>query len=146
MFCAGCGTGSTAPAITFDPCEPTQVAPLGATTDQVASIDGALAMWHALGVASLSRADNAPISIEFRDAPASMYGFYDPPTANIYINIRLMDAETRAIVIAHEIGHALGLAHVPLAERASVMNPGNLTVLPTAEDAAALVQLWGQCP
>ena len=48
-------------------------------------------------------------------------------------------------VIAHELGHAFGLFHVPASERISLMNPGNLTTPPTTADQAALAALWGSC-
>lgn len=146
MVCVGCGTGSAAPALTFDPCNPTTITAPAATSDQVASIDAAIAMWHMRGVAGLARGDATQVAVEFRDATDAIYGFYDDTTATVYVNTRVDDPERRAITIAHELGHALGLVHIPLDERASVMNPGNLTIAPTADDSAALVALWGSCP
>ncbi len=132
--------------MTFDPCEPVAVASAGASAEQLASIDDAIALWHADGVTMLSRGDAAQISIVFRDAPDAMYGYYDAPNATVYINTRIVDPAERAITIAHELGHAYSLVHIPVATRASVMNPGNLTVTPNAGDEAALVTAWGACP
>jgi hypothetical protein len=47
------------------------------------------------------------------------------------------------VVIAHELGHSMGLVHVTTYE--SVMKSGNLTVEPQAADAQALIDIWGQC-
>ena len=62
----------------------------------------------------------------------------------MFINTDLSGG-AQAVTIAHEIGHAFGLAHVPSGERASVMNPGNLNVEPNAADVATLALRWGGC-
>jgi hypothetical protein len=62
----------------------------------------------------------------------------------VLVNRALTVASERAITIAHEVGHAMGLPHVD--GRPSLMNPGNLTLEPQPGDAAALVELWGACP
>ena len=143
---AACTGSAAGPAITFDPCEPTTLAAPGATADELAGIDQALALWRAHGVSTLALADGAPLTVVFRSGAPAIYGFYDDTTATITINTELTDPAQRAVTIAHELGHALGLVHVPPATRASVMNPGNLTVVPTDGDAAALVAHWGACP
>jgi hypothetical protein len=128
---AGCGSQST--AITFDPC----------TTVRVDGPDGvadAIAMWRAQGVTPFVLEEPADIRVELRSAAPAFYGLYEGTT--VYINTTITDAHQRAVTIAHELGHALALVHVPVEVRASVMNPGNLTVEPTAEDAAVL----GTCP
>ena len=86
------------------------------------------------------------ISLEFQAAAEMFHGFYDDQRGVVYINLSLEDDHQRSVTIAHELGHAFGLVHVQASERASVMNPGNLTVEPTAADAAALTALWGNCP
>jgi hypothetical protein len=122
------------------------VAAPAATADQLASVDDALALWKANGVAGLTRGEASAVTIEFREAADAIYGFYDDTTATLYVNVRIADPQARAITIAHELGHALGLVHVPADARLSVMNPGNLTTAPNPADAAALVALWGACP
>jgi hypothetical protein len=59
------------------------------------------------------------------------------------VNRRLSNPSDRAITVAHELGHALGLPHIN--DRESVMNSGNLEVLPLSEDADDLRDLWGAC-
>lgn len=116
------------------------------TAEQRASIADAIALWSGAGVPAFSIGDAPEVTVEFKSAAAAFYGFYDDTTATVYINTELTDAGQRAIVIAHELGHSLGLVHVPAATRPSLMNPGNLTVTPTAADVAALADLWGACP
>jgi hypothetical protein len=140
---AGCAADQPGVSFKFDPCDhPTVAIPTG-TVEQLASLDEALGLWHAVGIAGFSRDDDAPaVTLEFRDAADPFYGVYDDTTATVYVNLRL-DAPERAIVIAHELGHALGLFHID--DRESVMHSGNLTTIPNAADAQALVDLWGAC-
>lgn len=149
LFVVGCGAsgGDSQASQVFDPCGAIDVAAPGATTDQRASIADAFALWRARGVAPFTLVDgaSAAITVEFRDAATSIYGFYDDATAIVYVNLRLDDPVERAITIAHELGHSIGLDHIALDSRRSVMNPGNLVVAPTASDAATVSDLWGGC-
>lgn len=140
-----CGTSEPGPALTFDPCAVTRVDAAGANAEQLASIDTAISMWSARGVNGLQRGEGAQVSLVFKNAAPSMYGFYDETTATVYVNLRITDPSQRAVVIAHELGHALGLLHVSPNVRSSVMNPGNVVIEPTDADAAALVDAWGAC-
>ena len=76
--------------------------------------------------------------MRFADAAAFFHGYYDPETGEVSINNDLQDPGELAVVIAHELGHAMGLSHVPSAQRASVMNPGNLGTPPGVDDNALL--------
>jgi hypothetical protein len=143
---AGCGSGPSGPALTFDPCQPVVIAAPSVTADQRTGITDAIALWSAAGVTTLSMGDAPQVTIEYKAGASIEYGFYDDTTATVYVNTEVTDAALRAIVVAHELGHALGLVHVPAATRLSVMNPGNLTVAPTADDVAALAAIWGSCP
>ena len=94
---------------------------------------------------TFARGDSGEVTIVFRPASGAFYGFYDDTTATVYVNVDLADRAQRAIVIAHELGHALGLVHVSPSTRASVMNPGNVTIAPDDGDRAALAAIWGSC-
>jgi hypothetical protein len=142
---AACGSGPAGPALTFDPCQPVAIAAPSVTAEQQASIADAMALWSAAGVTTLAMSDSPELTIEFKSGAAVEYGFYDATTATVYVNTEVTDPAQRAIVLAHELGHALALVHVPAATRLSVMNPGNLTVAPTADDAHALATIWGAC-
>jgi hypothetical protein len=159
--CAGGDQGSNSfTGTTFDPCAPVAlVADASATTDQRAAVSAALALWNGVARSQLTlsaptpapapadaaAATTAAIPIHFQQAADVFHGYYDPTTAEISINQDL-SAAPATIAVAHEIGHAFGLVHVPAGQRPSVMNPGNLNVEPTAEDAATLTVRWGVCP
>ena len=85
------------------------------------------------------------VDIEFRPAGAMFFGFYDPETGRVLINDSLEEKSTMSIVMAHELGHAMGLEHVEISQRASVMNPGNTETLPTRADEDALKTVWNGC-
>lgn len=145
---AGCADEPAGVARVFDPCAPIGVVAPGASAAQQASVDRALALWTSAGVAGPVRVDDgadAAISIAFRSAAPSIYGFYDDASATVYVNSGLDDDAQRAITIAHELGHAMGLGHVDVAARVSVMNAGNLTIAPAAGDVDALAAIWGAC-
>jgi len=146
LLLTGCGSQPSTTAIAFDPCTPLSVTAPDASTEQQASIDDAIAMWSGRGVTGLARGEGSAITIEFRDAADAFYGYYDDDNATVYVNLRLRDRDQRAITVAHELGHALGLGHVALTTRMSVMNTANVTIEPTDSDEAELVALWGTCP
>ena len=143
MF-AACSSGDGTQATrTFDPCQPVTVGAADASDAQRASIDDAIALWHAAGVAApLSAPGSADILVRFETAAPAIFGLYDDAT--IHINVEL-DGDARAIAIAHELGHAFGLAHVPVEVRPSVMNAGNLTIAPAVDDRVAIDAIWGTC-
>jgi hypothetical protein len=136
--------------IVYDVCEPIALVPgPGADEAEIASLDDAVAMWNGLGQTRLSRAapgaarSGPRLDIRFETAASVFYGVYDDEGGVVYINHRIADRHERAITIAHEIGHAFGLFHV--SDRESVMNPQNLVVEPTRDDAGDLAVLWGDC-
>jgi Matrixin len=152
-FVAGCGTGPADPsatAIHFDPCQALAVVgDSGATADQLTAVGDGIGLWNRSIATRLFMNGGTPapsvpaLLIHFQPAGPPFHGLYDDQIGAVFINTDL-DAHPRIVTIAHEIGHAFGLVHV--SGRPSVMNPGNLTVEPTAEDVAAVAALWGVCP
>ncbi len=147
----GCasGPGDTTLEITFDPCQPVVLVPAAdATAAEIASIEAAIEMWAQQGIATLMQGDGgsgAGIPIRFEDAAGAFHGVYEDEQGIVYINRRITDDHARAVTIAHEVGHAMGLLHIDPGERVSLMNPGNMEVEPTMQDRAALAAIWGAC-
>lgn len=109
---------------------------------QQSAVAAALDSWNVHGLTRLSTSGGGErIALQFQPAFGSFHGLYDPDTGDVFINSTMEDPGEVAVVVAHELGHAMGLMH--LEHRASVMNPGNLRVPPTPEDNALLVQT---CP
>ena len=145
--------------VRFDACESLMTVPADApwTAQQATGVRTALALWNARAYTRLGSGDQALIgdpalvrlpaeprlTIQFQSAAEPFHGFYDAPTAGIFINDGLTGS-AQAIAIAHEIGHAFGLVHETA--RPSVMRPGNLDTEPTSGDVDALAALWGSCP
>jgi hypothetical protein len=155
---SGCTADSTESYIARDPCAPLALAAPTASAAEQAGIAGAVALWRDRGVAAFDPAPDAsdpttaaasaaalPIEIRFDAAASTFHGVYDPATASVLINRDLADPATIAIVVAHELGHVFGLAHIAPATRLSLMNPGNLVTPPTAADQGALEARWGRC-
>lgn len=133
-----------------DVCAPIALAVTQPTEAQAAGIDGAIALWRAHGVRTISMihggtAGEGTIELRFEAAAPPFYGLYDDESGVVYINRAIEDLHPLSIVIAHELGHAFGLPHVELAERDSLMNPGNRVIPPNDADQAALEALWGRC-
>jgi hypothetical protein len=147
---AACGaTSDQTLDVVFDPCDVVDLVAIDATADQVDAIDGAATMWRAvIDASSIGRGegDGAALPIRFEHAAAAFRGVYLDEEGVVVVNRSLDGSPAQAIAIAHELGHALGLWHVARDERRSVMNPGNLEVAPTEEDAAEIAALWGECP
>jgi len=154
---AGCGGdagGPPEPSIEFDACQPLTLEPDPTITDaQRAGIVAGLQLWNAvagtrliLGAATGSPTTDSSvpsIPIHFQAAAPPFHGLYEG--GQVFVNDDLSGAP-QAVVIAHEVGHAFGLVHVPTSTRISLMNPANLMVSPTAEDIATLAARWGRCP
>jgi hypothetical protein len=147
-FLLACTT-SSAPGtgITDDACEPIVVVPGPDTSpDERAAVAAGIALWKQRGVSPFTLDDvaGAPrIPLTFQDAAAIFHGYYDPAGGQVFINRALTDPHQRAVTIAHELGHALGLPHI--SDRSSVMTKANLVVEPTEADALAVRDLWGDC-
>jgi len=138
-------------AVRFDPCQALSlVVDAGISDDQAAGIRAGIALWNQDAHAHLSLvvgpapAAATTLPVWFQAAAALSHGFYDPQSGAIFINNDLQGM-TRAITLAHEVGHAFGLVHVAPEQRPSIMNPGNLDTVPTAQDISALAALWGPC-
>jgi hypothetical protein len=138
----GCGAPpeDTTPAVVYPPCGPLIVAPpTSASPLQRNAVLAGLELWNRQGFTQLGAAgDGQPIALHFQKASPIFNGFYDPKTGEVLINESMDEPGEIAVVVAHELGHAMGLAHVEQNERASVMNPGNLSVTPTPADSALL--------
>lgn len=145
---AGCaGPDNAPPPAMADPCMPVVLVAAAGTTDaERGSLADAAGLWNAvaavrIGVEATDGA--ATIPVRFESAPLAFLGAYEPERQDVVVNSEIPDEPTRAIVLAHELGHAFGMAHI--AGRPSVMNASNSTVAPNAADAVALAGLWGTC-
>ena len=144
--CGGAPEAST-PATYFCPCGPlsVQAAP-GTTAEELESIRAAAEDWNRYGLTQLGVSDaGVPIPLVMQDAADAFHGLYDEERGQIFVNRRLTDFGERQVTVAHELGHAMGLPHVPASQRVSVMNPGNLVHHPTDEDARVLAGTWNGC-
>lgn len=134
--------------LVFDPCAPLVLeAEEGAGEDEVAVIEGAIELWNEVAdiEATTSGAQGArSLPVHFEDE-VWYYGRFDDARGRLEVATWIEDADTMAIVLAHEIGHAYNLYHVDPDERASVMNAGNLDTPPTEGDGEELTGLWGEC-
>ena len=132
VACSGGGGDSTIDR-TYDPCA------LTIAVDETGrqGVDDALALW------GFAESEGPALPVTFEPAATSFRGLYDDERGIVIINAAITDPATRAIVIAHEMGHAFGLAH--RSDRASVMKPGNLSIAPTDDDRAEVNALWGPC-
>lgn len=148
--CSGPDQTPPGEAVAFDPCQPLLLLPdPAATAAERDGIAAGAALWNAIAGTRLTVADAGAsadtfLPIHFQTAAAAFHGLYDPANGQVFINTDL-GGNAQAVTIAHEIGHAFGLAHVPSGERVSVMNPGNLNVEPNATDVATLALRWGAC-
>jgi hypothetical protein len=142
---AACSAGSPESYIARDPCAPLTITADAATPAQRDGIAAALGLWRDRGVVAFDAAGGQPLEIRFDAAAETFHGVYDPTGDRVLINRGIAEPATLGIVIAHELGHVFGLAHVPAGARASLMNPGNLSMPPTDADQRALEALWGSC-
>lgn len=146
---SACGeVGDTHIDLVFDPCV-ARVAASDATADELASIDRALSLWNEAAGLALARgrlpASDTVVEIHFRPSLPAFFGVYDDEVGEIVVNRNIEDPGQRTLTIAHELGHAFGLVHVPVERRVSLMNPGAQYVPPTDEDVRQLHAIWGDC-
>lgn len=141
---SACAADDTTIDHAHDACAPLAIRAADMSPMQASALTGAFALWRDHGAPRLGEPGDATIELAFRPAAAAFRGLYDDEARTIYINDALADQDVLEIVIAHELGHALGLPHVDGDE--SVMIRGNTRVAPGAADAAALEALWGPCP
>lgn len=144
---ASCGGADQTPfLVTHDPCGVVVLVPAGDTTPaEEHSAREAARLWNERAGTQVTLDDPAPedasisrVPLTFGDAAGFYFGRYEDDVGAIFVNRRVSDPTRRAIVIAHELGHAFGLLHVE--HRRSIMEPGNLDQEPTAEDRAALAE------
>jgi hypothetical protein len=139
-------------AVQFDACQPLQLAADSVSTmAERAGIAGAVDLWNRMAATRLNvpidvgqPAMSPQLPIHFQRAAAPFHGLYDDRNVQIFINQDL-DDHARIVAIAHEVGHAFGLVHVAPDQRPSLMNSGNITIDPTADDVAELAVRWGRC-
>lgn len=149
LFGSGCTERIEAFERVYDPCASLVLVPSGDMSEgERASVADAVQMWGAVADVGLTTDDSLPearrLEVEMVQTAAYL-GFFDDAAGNIRLARRVDDRHARAVVLAHELGHAFNLFHVPASKRRSVMNEGNWEVEPTAGDAEALARKWGGC-
>jgi hypothetical protein len=144
---AACSGSDHPDYVARDPCASLAIISHASSALEHDGIGEALALWRARGVLAFDATADAAgaIEVQFDDAASVFHGVYDPDAGRVVINRRITDRTTMAIVIAHELGHVFGLAHVAATARVSLMNPGNVVTPPTDDDQRALESLWGTC-
>lgn len=146
----GC-SGPERLATSFDPCRATALVVEGEPpSGRLDAVAAGLAAWReALTMpwtasTEAARPEAVAIPVRFVDV-GWFFGRFEDEEGAIALSNAVTDPGALAVVTAHEIGHALGLYHVNASERSSVMNPGNVAVLPTEADLREVVALWGTC-
>lgn len=149
LLASGCASEiGDAPAVVFDPCATTVTLAPDATAAEAAAVDDAIARWNEAAGLTLSRTDDPSreaLPLRFEATLPALLGAYEADIGAILVNRALEDHESRTVVVMHELGHAFGLDHVPVEAEASLMNPANRSVPPTAADVARLHARWGVC-
>lgn len=119
-----------------------------ASATELQALSDGIELWNRAARLKLlldDRESASAIGVRFQDAAGAFRGLYDVETGVVFVNRRLVSERARAITVAHELGHAFGLAHVAAGERVSLMNPGNIVTAPTRQDVSELQALWGDC-
>ena len=137
------GGGDSTIDLTHDACAPLALVSAAPSELQLGGMQDGQALWRDRGAPALGLRAGATLEVRFEAAAANFHGLYDDEQGVIYVNTAIGERDVLAIVIAHELGHAFGLPHVT--DRVSIMNPGNRSTPPTADDQLALAALWGDC-
>lgn len=135
---------------TFDPCSPLTIVTSADTAEhELQSIEEAIVAWDQVLPTQISAGsalgEANELSVFFDSGDTFFRAIYFDKLGAIFISRQKLAPEDFALAIAHELGHAFGLRHVPAQERASVMNVGNLVIAPNADDASAVGALWESC-
>lgn len=137
--------------ITFDPCSSLTLVPGGGTTQlEQSSMQGAIDHWSRvlptrITVGGWPDDDSPALPVFFESGDTFYRAVYWDSIGEISISREKLAAADWPLALAHEMGHAFGLLHIDAEERASVMNVGNLEVVPNEQDAAAIRALWPAC-
>ncbi|MGE0548951.1 MAG: hypothetical protein AB7O24_29445 [Kofleriaceae bacterium] len=150
LLLSACTSREPEVGITFDPCSPLVITPAeGAAPHEVQSIRDAVAAWSLVLPVTIEVADppqpDPRLPLRFESGDTFFRAIYWDDVGQIWVGRDQLAPENYAIAIAHELGHAFGLLHVPNEERPSVMNVGNLELVPNEQDARDVAALWDSC-
>lgn len=143
LLLAGCGRADEF-AMAFDPCAPLSLVAEDEARTPV--VEDAIRMWRAVYPVGLTATGTAAPVLPILFVDTALYlGRFDDRRGVIELANRVDERRAMAVVLAHELGHAMNLYHVGEGDRVSVMNKGNARVAPTPADGAALRARWGLC-
>jgi len=149
LVVAACSSKETVETV-YDPCSPLTIAIAPDVGEaETRGIEGGILAWSRvlptqIVVGAGAQATDV-LPIRFESGDTFYRGIYWDEVGTISISRDRLAPEDYALAIAHEMGHAFGLLHVPKDERPSIMNVGNLDVTPTEADVAAIRALWATC-
>lgn len=145
---SACATDESVDTV-FDPCADLRIAVSSdADPGDAAAVDAAMAEWsRVLPVSYELVEDTSPdvLRVRFSSGDSYFRAIYWDAVGTVEISRDRLAAADYPLAVAHELGHSFGLLHVDPAVRTSVMNVGNLSVSPTAEDAAEVSARWDSC-
>ena len=142
-------------ATTFDPCSPLTIAVRFDASDaetsdaELQSVDAAIASWAQVLPTEISlvrdEGNSEGLKIAFESGDSFYRAIYFDRRGEILVNRNSLSLDEMPLAIAHELGHAFGLLHVSAEVRPSVMNVGNLDVVPNNDDASGVRDVWDAC-